>query len=706
MLHDRIPLDQVVAAPTSAIRAIADTNARAVRHVFERASLAYLLVLIGLFSVAFLHDPETAKTGLIASSPFVVGIILVAALILRGLPTRAGVWAMLMMTNAATTIVTIMMGGLAYHSLPLLFFTFSLAAGFLTLRDVHYAMLTSLAALFIISGITHSSNPWDQIQTTGPIDNGESYLIAYLALLGAFAIAAWINSDARIAQERRIVAALKRAEHAGVEKTKFFSLVSHEMRTPLNGLIGLSELLIATGASCAVQARAKTISLQARQLGQAIEHVLEVIEKDSVQFEAPPDQKTASGRERRNSEVLAIAFALFFSALTALCFLYDPARAHTAILVSLPFAAMIWATPILVRRGMKGQTSIRISSWATLGAVTVICIEMGGLAFPAAHLILVLPGIASTRGGMRDVLGICLGCLAAILIIHSMTADAALDVAHPNLTPENLSWLISAVVSLASFAYGNWASARARFKRLDLLQAALKRAESVDQTKNHFLTQVGQQLSSSINTIQSECKAFEEEATDAERQIVMTLRQSADMFVGILNSIQKYADPLGPVAPQELFNPETLADKVLDEFAQTAADKNVKMDAISLFRERATCLGSLSEIEMILRVLADNAAKFTDVGAIRIAVGPGGPNRIAFAVEDTGPGVPSEKIARIFESFMQGDQSEVRIHGGLGLGLAIARKRARQLGGDVTYVTRVGGGSIFTLTVPLAFVPD
>jgi CheY-like chemotaxis protein/signal transduction histidine kinase/CHASE3 domain sensor protein len=102
----------------------------------------------------------------------------------------------------------------------------------------------------------------------------------------------------------------------------------------------------------------------------------------------------------------------------------------------------------------------------------------------------------------------------------------------------------------------------------------------------------------------------------------------------------------------------------------------------------------------ILKNLLSNACKFTERGAIalRVSAAPGG--QVAFAVQDSGIGIPPEQQEVIFEAFRQADGSTHRKYGGTGLGLSISRDLARLLGGDVTVQSEVGKGSIFTLRLP------
>ncbi|TQF11220.1 response regulator [Myxococcus llanfairpwllgwyngyllgogerychwyrndrobwllllantysiliogogogochensis] len=104
----------------------------------------------------------------------------------------------------------------------------------------------------------------------------------------------------------------------------------------------------------------------------------------------------------------------------------------------------------------------------------------------------------------------------------------------------------------------------------------------------------------------------------------------------------------------------------------------------------------------VLKNLLANALKFTEKGEVSLHVSPVGPGHLAFAVRDTGIGIPAHLQGLIFEAFRQADGSTHRKYGGSGLGLSISRDLARLLGGDVSVESEPGKGSTFTLTVPVA----
>src|SRR5262249_6338622 len=106
------------------------------------------------------------------------------------------------------------------------------------------------------------------------------------------------------------------------------------------------------------------------------------------------------------------------------------------------------------------------------------------------------------------------------------------------------------------------------------------------------------------------------------------------------------------------------------------------------------------KLRTILRNLVVNAAKFTTAGEIGIRLA-GEHGELVCRVRDTGPGIPPDRLEAVFEPFRQLDGSATRPHGGVGLGLALARRLAGLLGGSLTVESWLGEGTEFCLRVPL-----
>ncbi len=107
----------------------------------------------------------------------------------------------------------------------------------------------------------------------------------------------------------------------------------------------------------------------------------------------------------------------------------------------------------------------------------------------------------------------------------------------------------------------------------------------------------------------------------------------------------------------------------------------------------------------ILKNLLSNAFKFTEKGEVALRVFSPQKGSVAFAVRDTGVGIAPHQQEVIFEAFRQADGSIHRKFGGTGLGLSISRDLAILLGGLLSVQSELGAGSVFTLTLPVAFSP-
>jgi CheY-like chemotaxis protein/CHASE3 domain sensor protein len=150
--------------------------------------------------------------------------------------------------------------------------------------------------------------------------------------------------------------------------------------------------------------------------------------------------------------------------------------------------------------------------------------------------------------------------------------------------------------------------------------------------------------------------------------------------VPLARTVEGVARGLQPLAQQKGLGFGVTLDSALPERIQTDAQR----------------------LGQILTNLLSNAVKFTETGEVSLTVSPAPGDRIAFAVRDTGIGIPVHQQSIIFEAFRQADGSTHRRYGGTGLGLSISRDLAHKLGGDLTVQSQPGAGSIFTLTLPVA----
>ena len=155
-------------------------------------------------------------------------------------------------------------------------------------------------------------------------------------------------------------------------------------------------------------------------------------------------------------------------------------------------------------------------------------------------------------------------------------------------------------------------------------------------------------------------------------------------------------------------------------FSTIAQQKHIEF-SVSLSTDAPPSIATDPQrLEQILKNMLSNAFKFTDSGRVELRVHrrariptrlreralPARAAVLAFAVTDTGIGIPAEKQQIIFDAFQQADASTSRAYGGTGLGLTISRELARLLGGEIHLQSEPGAGSTFTLYLPAQPRPE
>ena len=198
----------------------------------------------------------------------------------------------------------------------------------------------------------------------------------------------------------------------------------------------------------------------------------------------------------------------------------------------------------------------------------------------------------------------------------------------------------------------------------------------------------------------------------AERGIDDRLRNRVELIHGAGETMRALVDDILDMAKMETgelrIHPAEMDLHRLLQDAETVWAGQAQTKGISLALDLDDCPAGIVADQVRLRQivfnLMSNAIKFTDRGQVRLRgeVQQGGEGEsLIIRVEDSGIGIPPDRLADIFEAFRQVDGGVTRRHGGTGLGLAICRNLARAMGGDVALESVLGTGSVFTVSLPL-----